>query len=135
LDAEFGSKGSVPNLGNMAWFHVGSLVTKFGPKTESNHWDLRLTLLDPASEISGLPGWWIPPPLWKTHFFYTGNNTYIRSSDPKGSFPYFKLCICWLIKFHPKIQFTLQNFENQKFIKEKSAADFFGGPPKVNRGT
>jgi hypothetical protein len=28
-----------------------------------------------------------------------------------------------------------QNFKNPKIIKEKTAADFFGGPPKINRGT
>jgi hypothetical protein len=31
-------------------------------------------------------------------------------------------------------KFTQHNFKNQKFIKEKSAADFFLRPPKTNRG-
>ena len=34
-----------------------------------------------------------------------------------------------------KIRLMHRNFENPKFIKEKSAADFFGGPPKINRGS
>ena len=34
-----------------------------------------------------------------------------------------------------KFDLRVENSKNQKFIKEKSAAEFFSGPPKINRGT
>jgi hypothetical protein len=65
-------------------------------------------------------GGWIPPPLGKPHFgvSYTGNNTYIRNSDPNGFFPSIKTLY-------------LVAAENQKFMKEKISRRLFAGLPKI----
>jgi hypothetical protein len=54
------------------------------------------------------------------------NYTFIRSLDPKGFFPSFKTLD---LVADQSSAANLQNFKNQKLV-----ADFFGGPPQINRG-
>ena len=67
--------------------------------------------------------------------FYTVNYTYIRSSDPKGFFPSFKTLDLVADQSSAANSTYLSKFQKSKIYKEKLAADFFGGPPKINRGT
>ena len=67
--------------------------------------------------------------------FYTVNYTYIRSSDPKGFFPSFKTLNLAVDQSSAAKSTYASNFRKSKIYKGKSTADFFGGPPKINRGT
>ena len=64
--------------------------------------------------------------------FYTVNYTHRRSSDPKGVFPSFKTLDFVAEKMSAENLTYASKF--RKFIKEKMAADYFGGPPKINGG-
>ena len=79
-------------------------------------------------------------PLWKIHF---GKNSVLNSQwyickelrSKRIFFLASKLWILWPFKVWPRIWFTRRKFENQEIYKGKLAADLFGGPPKINRGT
>jgi hypothetical protein len=64
---------------------------------------------------------------------YTVTYTYIRSSDPKGFFPSFKTLDLVADQSSAANSTYASNFRKSKIYKGKSAADFFGGPPKINR--
>ena len=66
--------------------------------------------------------------------FYTVTYTYIRSSDPKGFFPSFKTLDLVADQSSAANSTYASNFQKSKIYKGKSAADFFGGPPKIYRG-
>ena len=66
--------------------------------------------------------------------FYIGNNTYIMSSYPKEFFPSFKTLELVADQSSAANSTYASNFQKSKIYKGKSAADFFGGPPKIYRG-
>jgi hypothetical protein len=67
--------------------------------------------------------------------FYTVTSTYIRSSDPKGFIPSFKTLGLVADQSSAVNSTYASNFRKSKIYKGKSAADFFGGPPKIYHGT
>ena len=82
------------------------------------------------------------PPLGKSTsgcliqiLFYIVNYTYIRSSDPKGFFSSFKTLDLVADQSSAANSTYALKFRKSKIDKEKSAANFFGWPPKINRGT
>ena len=66
---------------------------------------------------------------------YTVNYTYIRNSDPKGFVSSFKTVDFVADQSSASNLTYASKFRKSKIYKGKSAADFFGGPPKINRCT
>ena len=63
------------------------------------------------------------------------NYTYIRNSDPKGFYSSFKTLDLVADQSSAANLTYASKFRKSKMYKEKSAADFLDGPPKINRGT
>ena len=67
--------------------------------------------------------------------FYTVNYTYIRSSNPKRIVSSFKTLDFRADQSSARTWRMRRNFKKSKIYKEKLAADFFSGPPKINGST
>ena len=100
---------------------------------DATHEELLYT--DPASEISGSPegGGFHPPPIWKTHFGVSDPNYFLHSQvyiykelRPKT------LDFVTYQSSAPNLTYS-SKFWKLKIYKGKSSANFFGGPPKINR--
>ena len=63
------------------------------------------------------------------------NYTYIRNSDPKGFDSSYKTLDLVADQSSAANSTYASKFRKSKIHKEKSAADFFGELPKINRGT
>jgi hypothetical protein len=59
----------------------------------------------------------------------------VRSSDPKGFVPSYKTLDLVADQSLVTNSTYASNFRKSKIYKAKLAANFFSGPPKINRGT
>ena len=102
-----------------------------------------LTLFLTAYFVCGSHRGWNPPHSGKSSyeglspipFLHSLLYIYIRSSDPKEFFPSLKTLDLLAVQSLAANSTYALKFRKSKIYKGKSAAGFFGGPPKINRGT